>query len=129
MTTLEIPLLARSAQQIGSYRIVRLLGSGAMGAVYEALGAGGERVALKVMRENSAAALYRFKREFRALSGLVHKNLVTLYDLTVDSRHAYFTMELVEGTGFIDYVHASGVPAREKPERCLLYTSPSPRDS
>jgi serine/threonine protein kinase len=86
-----------------------------MGAVYEAIAEPeGERVALKIMRESSPAALYRLKREFRALSGMVHRNLVTLYDLHVDSSVAYFTMELVDGTGFLQYVRSPEVSLSDR---------------
>ena len=55
------------------YQLQRRLGSGGMGVVYEAFDT--ERrtnVALKVMRSVEAAALYRFKKEFRVLADLHH---------------------------------------------------------
>src|SRR5689334_24747359 len=85
-----------------------------MGAVYEALTERDETVALKIVHENSAAALDRLKREFRSLSGVLHPNLVTLYDLVVEGDRAYFTMELVNGSSFLKYVHAPEVPWAER---------------
>nr|MBA3452396.1 serine/threonine-protein kinase PknK [Deltaproteobacteria bacterium] len=46
----------------------------------------------------------RFKREFRALADIVHPNLVTLHELHAAAGDWYFTMELIEGVSFIDWV-------------------------
>ena len=59
------------------FRILRRLGEGGMGVVYEALDRErNTRVALKTMRQSSTASLLRFKNEFRALQGIEHPNLV-----------------------------------------------------
>ncbi|MCA9636156.1 MAG: serine/threonine protein kinase, partial [Myxococcales bacterium] len=75
-----------------------------MGAVYEAVGPGGEVVALKTLRGFSPAMLYHLKQEFRALAGVAHPNLVGLHKLYVRGKQAFFTMELVEGVDLIRYV-------------------------
>lgn len=87
------------------FSIRRRLGAGAFGTVYEAYDR--ERntiVALKALRQANADGLYRFKREFRALAGVAHPNLVTLYELISDGEQWFFTMELIEGCSFVDYV-------------------------
>ncbi|HEY2515622.1 MAG TPA: protein kinase [Polyangiaceae bacterium] len=87
------------------FEVVRRLGQGGMGVVYEALDHDrGERVALKTLSATSAAALVRFKREFRALQDLHHPNVVTLGELISEGDEWFFTMELVEGTDFLSYV-------------------------
>src|SRR5258706_1467448 len=76
-----------------------------MGVVYEALDR--ERnvhVALKTLRKFSPDGLARFKREFRALEGLHHRNLVTLGELVASGDQWFFTMELVHGVDFLAYV-------------------------
>jgi len=96
------PLLA-----VGGLELVRTLGRGGRGIVYEALDPRrDERVALKMLHGQHASDLYALKREFRALAALHHPNLVSLYELSVARRHAYFTMELVRGSDFVSYVRA-----------------------
>ncbi|MEY4514779.1 MAG: hypothetical protein RLZZ450_6901, partial [Pseudomonadota bacterium] len=89
----------------GRFRLQRRLGEGGFGVVYEAddLRDGG-RVGLKLLRRTDARWLARFKREFRALSGLVHPNLIQLDELFGDANHWFFTMELIEGTDFLSHV-------------------------
>ena len=67
----------------------------------------GSEVALKTLRSAGGRELYRFKREFRALADIVHPNLVTLHELHAAEGDWYFTMELVEGVSFIDWVRPS----------------------
>ncbi len=87
------------------YRIVRRLGEGGMGVVYEAFDEErAERVALKALTHASPDALVRFKREFRALQDIHHPNLVTLGSLGSIGDRWFFTMELVDGVDFLEYV-------------------------
>jgi WD40 repeat protein len=84
------------------YRVVRLLGAGGMGAVYEAEHRVMQRlVALKVINRAytaSAAARERFRREVRAAARLSHPNIVTTYDAEDAGETHFLVMEYVEGT-------------------------------
>src|SRR5262245_15258073 len=90
------------------FQIVRWLGAGGMGVVFEALDVRrGTRVALKRIRRLGPEALLRFKTEFRALQGLQHPNLVQLDELFCDRGQWFFTMELIDGADFLAHVAAS----------------------
>ena len=87
------------------FKIRRRLGSGGMGVVYEAHDRETDKVlALKALTRTEAADIFRFKREFRALADVSHPNLVSLYEFMSDGRFWFFTMELVRGVTFIEYV-------------------------
>lgn len=81
------------------------LGAGGAGTVYRVYDQVMQReVALKLLRTASGRDLFRFKREFRALADIVHPNLIALHELHAADGNWYFTMELVEGVSFIDWV-------------------------
>ncbi len=87
---------------LGRYEIVRRLGKGAMGVVYEAIDPRSEKpLAIKSVSRLSPEALYRFKQEFRALVRFEHPNVVSLYELHLEGGRLFFTMELVPGSDFI----------------------------
>src|SRR5262249_5616125 len=98
------------------FEVVRELGHGAMGVVYEARDRRRrEVVALKRMLRVDANALARFRQEFRALADLPpHPNLVSLHELFCDAGTWFFTMEYVEGIPFLDHVRL-GVLLPEAP--------------
>ncbi len=99
--------LAREEEFRGTERfaVQRRLGAGAFGVVYQAFDRErGTVVALKTLRESNVEALFRLKREFRALADISHPNLVTLYELLAHGEQWFFTMELVEGVNFLQFV-------------------------
>ena len=92
----------------GRFRVLRRLGAGGMGVVYEVHDrVRDEVVALKTLLRTSAADLYRLKREFRSLADVTHPNLVCLYELFVEDERCFFTMELVSGVNFVDYARGT----------------------
>jgi eukaryotic-like serine/threonine-protein kinase len=90
-------------EKFGRYEIVREIGHGAMGVVYEALDPTiGRKIALKAIRFDGIGttadeAARRFKNEARAAGGLNHPNIVTVYDAGEDNGILYLAMEFIEG--------------------------------
>jgi eukaryotic-like serine/threonine-protein kinase len=109
--------------RIGPYRILRLLGEGGMGAVYEAEQVFPHRsVALKVIRAGFAtsAMIVRFENEAQALARLQHPGIAQIYDAgtaeTPFGRQPYFAMELVDGQSLLDYCHTHQLDVRQRLE-------------
>lgn len=88
-------------RRLGEFRIVRELGRGGMGVVFEAVQEGlGRKVALKVLPSHvslNRGALERFKREAMSASRLVHPAIAQVYAVGKDQDLHYFAMEHVDG--------------------------------
>jgi hypothetical protein len=92
---------ARSRETLGDFRIVREVGRGGMGVVYEAEQLSlGRRVALKVLPFAAVLddrQLRRFKHEAQAAAFLHHTNIVPVYSVGAERGVHYYAMEFVEG--------------------------------
>ena len=92
--------------RIGDYKIVRELGRGGMGIVFEAVHESlGRRVAIKVMPNRTfddEKYLERFKREARAAANLHHTNIVSVFGMGQAGDHRYYVMEFVDGMSLAD---------------------------
>jgi serine/threonine protein kinase len=100
-------------EMVGEFRIVRVLGAGGMGTVYEAEQQNPRRrVALKVVRGGAAideADLRMFAREIESLARLKHPNIATIYSSgRTDEGQQYFAMELVTGSTLDAHFRAHG---------------------
>jgi serine/threonine protein kinase len=87
--------------QLGDYRILREVGRGGMGVVYEAIQESlGRRVALKVLPPehlSNPTFLKRFLREARSAAALHHSNIVPVFGVGECQGHHYFAMQYIRG--------------------------------
>ena len=115
-----------SYPSIGGFRIIREVGRGGMGVVYEAEEERlSRRVALKVLPASTlrhAKQIERFEREARAAARLHHTNIVPVFGSGHQDGHHYYFMQFIEGRGFDDVVaelrrlrgNSSSSPATEQ---------------
>lgn len=107
-----------AVEAIGAYRVIRCVGRGGMGAVYEAERAEGDfehRVAIKLIKAGalSHALSDRFRRERQLLARLNHPNIARLYDGGETAEgEPYIIMEYVEGASLSDWLE--GDPGVER---------------
>ncbi|MBI4601473.1 MAG: protein kinase [Planctomycetes bacterium] len=91
----------QEAVALGDYRLLRPLGRGGMGVVYEAWQVSVDRrVAIKILPAGIAAdpkMVERFEREAKAAAKLQHPNIVSVFGLGSEGGTPYYAMELVEG--------------------------------
>ena len=103
--------------QVGPYRLVSLLGKGAMGEVWRAHDDRLNRfVAVKVLPADLAEDVERrarMLREARAAAAIRHPNVVTLFDIVSDDGQDILVMELVEGRTLSDALRKDGAPPLE----------------
>ncbi len=101
-------------QKILHYTVLRRIGAGGMGVVYEAEDSRlGRHVALKFLSpdaEQDALALERFKQEARAASALNHPNICTIYAIEDCDGRSFIAMELLEGESLSDKIQGIPLP-------------------
>jgi eukaryotic-like serine/threonine-protein kinase len=109
---------AEPERRLGRYRLVREIGRGGMGTVYEAEEAGtARRVAVKVLPPVAAgdAELKRFRHEIRAASALDHPHIVPIEAVGEEDGTHFFAMKLIDGGSLADW-NARGA-ASTRPRR------------
>ncbi|MCC5822650.1 MAG: tetratricopeptide repeat-containing serine/threonine protein kinase [Phycisphaerales bacterium] len=118
-------VLWRDPDRVAGYRIVRRLGAGGMGIVYEAeQERPARRVALKLLRAErlTGQGVRRMEFEGEMLGRLSHPGIATVYEAGVwedgGVTRPFVAMELVEGVAITDYVRAAGLRV---PERLALF--------
>jgi serine/threonine-protein kinase len=95
-------------ERLGDFRILREVGRGGMGVVYEAEQESlGRRVALKVLGTpalQNAAQVRRFEREARAAARLHHTNIVPVFGVGQQEGLRYYVMQFIQGLGLDDVI-------------------------
>jgi serine/threonine-protein kinase len=104
-----------SDEQVGEYRILRILGEGGMGTVFLGEHArGSRRVAIKALKPELFAdevTRKRFEREAEALARLDHPNIIRLLEYHGADRNCYLVLEYAEGETLDDKVRAGAIAA------------------
>src|SRR5579864_4579403 len=99
-------------RELGGYRIVREIGRGGMGVVYEAEQISlGRRVALKVLPGHVVGdrkALERFRREAKAAARLHHTNIVPVFEVGREGDVAFYAMQFIQGQGLHQVIDELG---------------------
>src|SRR5438132_7658377 len=95
-------------QQLGDYRIIREIGHGGMGVVYEAEQLSlGRHVALKILPQNlrrDSKQRRRFEREVRAAAKLHHTNIVPVFGVGEYDGLPYYAMQFIQGLGLDEVI-------------------------
>ncbi|MAC51199.1 MAG: hypothetical protein CME31_01515, partial [Gimesia sp.] len=99
----KVSLGASAPDQLGDFKIVREIGRGGMGVVYEAIQESlNRRVALKLLPRHSLLddkQLKRFRREAELTASLHHTNIVPVFGVGENGNFHYYVMQLIEGVG------------------------------
>jgi serine/threonine protein kinase/tetratricopeptide (TPR) repeat protein len=134
----EAPVARANAIQpegpLGDYRLVREIGRGGMGVVYEAVQISlGRRVAVKVLpfaAALDAKALQRFKNEAQAAAHLHHENIVPIYGVGCERGVHFYAMQFIDGqpmSAILRELRAgAGLPPREPAGSAAHSASPGP---
>jgi serine/threonine protein kinase len=101
------PLTVGPANAPDRFTLVKRLGGGGMGMVYEACDRlTGERVAIKTLPPGDSRFLINLQREYELVHDVVHPNVVQLHELFEGIDRWFLSMELVDGRNYLDWVRA-----------------------
>ncbi len=118
-------------ERIGDYRLVREIGRGGMGVVYEAAQESlGRRVAVKVLAQQALLAdkhIQRFHREARTAASLHHTNIVPVFGVGEHDGYHYYVMQLIHGAGLDEVLRALRAMAATGGQ--LWHSSTQPQDA
>ena len=108
-------------RKLGKYKLLQLVGVGAIGAVWKAFDMSLDRVvALKVPRHelHETTARAHFTREARAAAQLRHPNIVRVYEVAGEGETLFIVSAFVEGTTLAEFVASNRLGARDAAELC-----------
>jgi hypothetical protein len=119
-----------SGQPLGDFRLVREIGRGGMGVVYEAVQLSlGRRVALKVLPLAAALDprhLQRFRNEAHAAAQLHHTNIVPVYAVGCERSVHYYAMQLIEGQSLSDVIEQLRTGDAKQEQEAFAKSGPAP---
>lgn len=106
-------------KKLGDYRVVRELGRGGMGVVFEAVHESlGRRVAIKILPESASSnprQSERFLREAQAAANLHHTNIVTVFGVGQQENQQYYVMEFIDGENLSRIIDTICNPLENQP--------------
>ena len=120
----------RASRRLGDFELIKELGSGGMGTVWEAVQTSlGRRVALKLLAPHvsmSATAVQRFQREGEAGARIAHPNIVVVYQVGEEDGVHFIAQELIEGqttlaTRLQEYRGQRGLPSDYYPKVAAIF--------
>jgi serine/threonine protein kinase/tetratricopeptide (TPR) repeat protein len=108
----NLPVLDRVPERLGEYRIIREIGRGGMGIVYEAEQESlGRRVAVKVLTAPALLApdqFRRFHREAQTMARMHHTNIVPVFAVDEHEGLSYYAMQFIDGRGLDAVIRGQG---------------------
>ncbi|WP_372369294.1 protein kinase [Candidatus Uabimicrobium sp. HlEnr_7] len=114
-----------TAKVLGQYKIIRELGRGGMGVVYEGYDSKLDRtVAIKTMISNLAGEEQkeRFLREAKLIASLKHPGITQIYEIGVEEDVIFFAMDYIEGLSLLEYIEVMQLDIRQKIELIVRIT-------
>lgn len=120
--------MLKAIQDQTTYRIVRSIASGGMGAIYEAVqdGASGfqKTVAIKTLLpqlSDDGKFVAMFVQEAKLVADLVHENIVQIYQLGKSGEGYYIVMEFVHGLSLHDFIRFHGLTRQRLPQPLAVF--------